>query len=110
METPKHKGSFLTPEQKEHADKVFDALKSTIKTDNSQQIQKLEAEKAELLEALEETTTDEIDYEFEFVKLKSLVLSDSVFWCLRRGIKYPSDFDFDDNGYIELNEWIKVNQ
>lgn len=52
---------------------------------------------------------ENIDYKSEFEKLKSLVMSDSVFWCLRRGIKYPSDFDFDDVGYIELNKWIKAN-
>lgn len=61
-----------------------------------------------LLEGGEEEK-ESIDYKSEFEKLKSLVMSDSVFWCLRYGVKYPSDFEFEDNGYIELYDWIKVN-
>lgn len=58
METPKNKphtniGSFLKPDQKDHADKVYEFLKA----DNItvlQQIEKLQADKNEMIEKLEE--------------------------------------------------------
>ena len=63
----------------------------------------------EFIKLFEGGEGENIDYKSEFEKLKSLVMSDSVFLCLRRGIKNPSDFDFEDYGYIELNNWIKAN-
>ena len=73
-------GSFLKPDQKEHADKVFELLtKKTVAKDC--ECDKLQADKAELLEALEifieqnTPTFTSHDYEFpEYVmKAKSLI-------------------------------------
>ena len=69
-------------------DKIFDndiEYVLTIKSDNS----------------------ENINFEKKYNDLKELVQSESVYWCLRSAVKYPSNFDFDDNGYLELFNWIK---
>ena len=50
---------------------------------------------------------EKVNYEKKFNDLKTLVQSESVYWCLRSGVKYPSNFDFEDNGYLELYKWIR---
>lgn len=78
METPKEKpytniGSFLKPDQKDHADKVYEFLKADNIT-ALQQIDKLKADKEELLEALE-LTSSELEGGLKLKEINSMIKS-----------------------------------